>query len=127
MIQGIQPTGQAQAVDGMWDARVSVHSVSIPFRIELSARGTEVTSYFFNGDDKVNPSSQGSFRDGFLDLKFASYATELKATLNDETLTGSYDGGPGSSYPFQRSGTILRSQPLWIPVRRSSMAVGKSR
>jgi len=93
--------GQAQSIDGIWDASVTVHNVSIPFRIELSSNGTEVTSHFFNGDEKVNPSTQGSFRDGRLDLKFASYATEVKATFNDGSLTGSFEGGPGSSYPFQ--------------------------
>jgi len=94
-------SGRAQSVDGLWDATVTVHNVPIPFHIELSSNGTEVGSYFFDGDDRVNPSTQGSFRNGFLDLKFASYATELKATFQDGTLTGSYEGGPGSSYPFQ--------------------------
>ena len=49
----------------------------------------------------MNPSTQGFLRGGFLDLKFASYATELKATFQDGILTGSYEGGAGSSYPFQ--------------------------
>jgi thiol-disulfide isomerase/thioredoxin len=93
--------GQAQSIDGLWDATVTVNNVAIPFRIELSSKGTEVRSYFFNGEDRVNPSTEGSCRDGFLDLKFASYATELKATFKDGTLTGSYEGGPGSSHPFQ--------------------------
>ena len=97
----VPSAGQAQSIDGLWDATVTMHNVSVPFRIELSSKGTEVTSYFFNGDEKVNPSTQGFFRDGFLDLKFASYATELKATFKDGILTGSYIGGPGSSYPFQ--------------------------
>jgi thiol-disulfide isomerase/thioredoxin len=93
--------GQAQSIDGLWDATVTVNNVAIPFRIELSSKGTEVRSYFFNGEERVNASTQGSYRDGFLDLKFASYATELKATSKDGLLTGSYEGGPGSSYPFQ--------------------------
>jgi thiol-disulfide isomerase/thioredoxin len=92
---------QAQSIDGRWDATVTVNSVSIPFRIELSGKDSEVTSYFFNGDERVNPSTQGSFHDGFLDLKFASYATELKATFNGGNLTGSFESGPGNSYPFQ--------------------------
>jgi len=96
-----QAQSQTPSIDGLWDATVTVNNVSIPFRIELSSNGTEITSYFFNGDEKVNPSTQGSFHDGLLDLKFASYATELKATFKDEALTGSYDGGPRSSYPFQ--------------------------
>jgi thiol-disulfide isomerase/thioredoxin len=108
--------GQARSIDGIWDANVTVHNVSIPFRIELSSNGTEVTSHFFNGDEKVNPSTLGSFRDGFLDLKFASYATELKATFNDGTLTGSFEGGPGSSYPFKAK----RHNPSLTPAADSS-------
>lgn len=92
---------QAQSIDGLWDATVSVNNVSIPFQIELSSKGDKVTSYFFNGEEKVNPSTEGSFHDGWLDLKFASYATELKARLQDGTLAGSYAGGPGNAYPFQ--------------------------
>jgi thiol-disulfide isomerase/thioredoxin len=96
-----QAQSQIQSIDGIWDATVTVNNIPIPFRIELSSNGAEVTSHFFNGDEKVNPSTQGSFRDGLLDLKFASYATELKATFNNGILTGSFQGGPGSSYPFE--------------------------
>jgi thiol-disulfide isomerase/thioredoxin len=92
--------GQAQSIDGVWDATVTVNNKAVPFRIELSSKGTEVESYFFNGEDKVNPSTEGSFHDGLLDLKYASYGTELKAGLKDGTLTGSFEG-PGRLYPFQ--------------------------
>lgn len=92
--------GHAQSIDGLWDATVTVNNVSIPFRIELSSKGNQVSSYFFNGDERVNPSTQGTFHGGSLDLKFASYATELKATFKDGTLTGSYEGGPGNAYSF---------------------------
>jgi hypothetical protein len=71
--------GQAQSIDGRWDATVTVNNVSIPFRIDLSSNGTEVTSYFFNADEKVNPSTQGFFRDGLLDLKFASYCDRTES------------------------------------------------
>jgi hypothetical protein len=91
----------AQSVDGLWDATVTVNNVLIPFRLEISGQGSDVRSFFFNGDEKVNPSTEGTFRDATLLLKFASYGAELKATLKDETLTGSYEGGPGSSYPFE--------------------------
>lgn len=100
--------GQAQSIDGLWDATVTVNNVAIPFRIELSSKDAEVTSYFFNGEERANASTQGSYRDGCLDLKFASYATELKASFKDETLTGSYQGGPGVRTRSRRSSTIRR-------------------
>ena len=111
-----QAQSQPQSIDGLWDATVTVNNVPIPFRIELSTNGTEATNWFFNGDDKVNPSTQGSFRDGQLDLKFASYATELKATFNDEVLNGSFQGGPGSSYRFEAK----RHNPSLTPAADSS-------
>jgi thiol-disulfide isomerase/thioredoxin len=100
-LAGFVLPGAAQSADGLWDATVTVNNIPIPFRIEISSHGSEVHSFFFNGDEKVNPATEGTFRDGTLALKFASYATELKATLKDETLTGSYEGGPGGAYPFE--------------------------
>jgi len=91
----------AQVIDGVWDATVTVNRVPIPFRIELANKGAKASGDFFNGDERVNPSTEGSFQDGLLDLKFSSYATELKATFKDEILTGSYEGRRGSAYPFQ--------------------------
>lgn len=96
----ISVASAAQTVDGLWDATVEVNGVGVPFQIELSAQGAEVSSYFFNGQQRVNPSTAGRFEEGNLVLKFASYATELDATLKDGALMGSYHLGAGNSYPF---------------------------
>ena len=90
----------AQSIDGIWDASVVVNGIAVPFRIEISTKETDASSYFFNGDEKVNPSTRGSFRDGNLLLEFASYATQLTATLKDGVLTGAYVISSGNSYPF---------------------------
>jgi thiol-disulfide isomerase/thioredoxin len=90
-----------QTVDGTWDATVTVNNVSVPFRIEIDNTGTDVHSYFFNGDDRVNPSNSGTFQNGSLVLTFDSYATKLEATLNDGILTGTYGGSSGNAYAFQ--------------------------
>ena len=90
-----------QSVEGTWDATVTVNNVSVPFRIEIDGTGAEVHSYFFNGDDRVNPSNSGTFQNGSLVLNFDSYATKLEATLKDGTLSGTYDRGSGSAYAFQ--------------------------
>jgi thiol-disulfide isomerase/thioredoxin len=90
-----------QSVEGTWDATVTVNNVSIPFRIEIDGTGADVHSYFFSGDDRVNPSSSGSFDNGALVLTFDSYATKLEATLNGGILTGTYGGSSGNVYPFQ--------------------------
>jgi hypothetical protein len=90
-----------QSVEGTWDASVTVNNVSVPFRIEIDGTGADVHSYFFNGDDRVNPSNSGTFQNGLLVLNFDSYATKLEATLNDGILTGTYGGGSGNAYAFQ--------------------------
>ncbi len=101
----------AETLDGIWDGTVTVNDVAIPFQMEFSSKGSNVQSYFFNGDDRVNPSSEGTFHDGFLVLKFASYGTRLSAKLKDGTLIGLYEGGRGSSYPFEAK----RHQPSVVP------------
>jgi thiol-disulfide isomerase/thioredoxin len=90
-----------QSVDGTWDATVTVDNVSVPFKIEIDGGGADVHSYFFNGDDRVNPSNSGTFRNDSLALTFDSYATKLEATLKDGALTGTYGGGSGNDYAFQ--------------------------
>jgi thiol-disulfide isomerase/thioredoxin len=90
-----------QSVEGTWDATVTVNNDFVPFRIEIDGTGADVHSYFFNGDDRVNPSNSGTFQNGSLVLNFDSYATGLKATLNDGVLNGTYGGGSGSAYAFQ--------------------------
>ena len=55
-----------QSVKGTWDATVTLNNVSVPFRIEIDGTGAEVHSYFFNGDDRVNPSTSGTFQNGSL-------------------------------------------------------------
>lgn len=90
-----------QSVEGSWDATVTVNNVSVPFRIEIDGTGADLHSYFFNGDDRVNPSSSGTFQNGSLTLTFDSYATKLEATLNDGILTGTYGGSSGTAYAFQ--------------------------
>jgi len=90
-----------QSVKGTWDATVTLNNVSVPFRIEIDGTGAEVHSYFFNGDDRVNPSNSGTVENGSLVLTFDSYATKLEATLNDGILTGTYGGASGNAYAFQ--------------------------
>jgi thiol-disulfide isomerase/thioredoxin len=90
-----------QSVEGTWDATVTMNNVSVPFRMEIDGTGADVHSYFFNGDDRVNPSSIGTFQNGSLVLAFDSYATQLEATLKGGILTGTYGGGSGNPYAFQ--------------------------
>ena len=101
-----------KSVAGVWDATVTVNNVDIPFRLELWGKGSEVQSYFFNGHDKVNPSTSGNFHDGLLVLRFDIYATRLEATLENETLNGTYVASPHTAYPFhakRHSASVTRA------------------
>ena len=90
-----------QSLEGTLDATVTVNNVSVPFRIEIDGTGADVHSYFFNGDDRVNPSNSGAFQNGSLVLTFDSYATKLEATFKDGTLIGTYGGSAGNAHAFQ--------------------------
>jgi thiol-disulfide isomerase/thioredoxin len=87
----------AQSPAGLWDARVVVNGVEVPFRFEIAGDGPRVTGTFFNGDDRI-PSTTGTFENGVLTLSYDEYGTKLDATLKDGRLEGQYlrgtRGGP---------------------------------
>jgi len=62
----LSASGQSSPVEGTRDATVTLNNVSVPFRIEIDVTGADVHSYFFNGDDRVNPSTSGTFQNGSL-------------------------------------------------------------
>ena len=108
----------AQSAAGLWDATVTVNGVAIPFRIEILGSGSKTHSYFFNGNDKVNPSTRGNFQNGSLVLEFDSYGTKLEAILKDGVLRGTYGAGSGSSYPLEarrHSASIVSSSTASVP------------
>jgi peroxiredoxin len=89
----------AQSPAGRWDATVTLNDVAIPFRMDFSGEGSNISGWFFNGDDKV-VSTGGRFEDGSLVLDFAQYATQLRATLKDGRLEGEYKSAR-ASYAFK--------------------------
>ncbi|MGA2136102.1 MAG: TlpA disulfide reductase family protein [Bryobacteraceae bacterium] len=89
----------AQSLAGRWEATVTLNDVAIPFRMDISGEGSNISGCFFNGDDKV-VSTGGRFEDGSLVLDFAQYATQLRATLKDGRLAGQYKSAR-ASYVFQ--------------------------
>ena len=87
-----------QAPTGLWDAAVIVNGLEIPFRFEITGNGSQVSGWFFNGDEKVL-STGGTFENGSLILKFDHYATSVEATLVNGRLAGTYNRATGF-YPF---------------------------
>src|SRR5437870_4177003 len=79
----------AQSIDGVWDAVLTVNDYEVPFRIEFSQSGSELLGLFLDGDMKV--ASTSGQRDGDnLHLRFDYYNADLRATLKDGQLEGTY-------------------------------------
>ncbi|MGD0963553.1 MAG: TlpA disulfide reductase family protein [Candidatus Acidiferrales bacterium] len=94
----------AQSLTGLWEGKVSIDALSIPFQIEIASDGSDVKGAFLNGEQKVT-STAGHFEDGVLVLNFDEYAETLQATLKDHHLTGTIEGrfgpGPRKKLPFE--------------------------
>src|SRR5688500_1581627 len=62
-----QGAGEAGSLAGLWDAAVVVNGLEIPFRFEIAGSGSNVSGWFFNGEEKVL-STGGKFENGSLAL-----------------------------------------------------------
>ena len=92
------PSAQTPSFAGLWDAAVVVNGLEIPFRFEISGSGSDISGWFFNGDEKVT-STGGKIENGALALSFDHYATSLEASLVNGRLAGTYNRASGF-YPF---------------------------
>lgn len=81
----------ASALNGLWDATIKNNSGEIPFQFEIAASGSSVAGSFFNGEDTFT-STNGSFKDGQLELSWDYYGSKLEASLKDGVLDGTYSG-----------------------------------
>lgn len=98
LLTALPVAAQTQSAAGLWDAAVVVNGLEIPFRFEVSHTGSNVSGWFFNGDEKVE-STGGRFENGSLVLNFDHYATSLEASLVNGRLAGTYNRAAGY-YPF---------------------------
>ena len=98
LLVALPAAAQTQSPAGLWDAAVVVNGLEIPFRFEISNSGSNVSGWFFNGDEKVL-STGGTFENGSLVLNFDHYATSLEASLVNGRLAGTYNRAAGY-YPF---------------------------
>jgi thiol-disulfide isomerase/thioredoxin len=79
----------SQDLSGTWDATVNVDGLVVPFRMEISSKGTVAQGSFFNGDERVD-STGGDFANGKLVLLFDYYGSKVEASFQDGTLSGTY-------------------------------------
>jgi thiol-disulfide isomerase/thioredoxin len=92
------PVEAAPSIEGLWDAIVVAGGTEVPFRFEISTKGTAAQGFFFEGDRKVG-STAGSFADGVLTLEYDFLNTTLEARLNGDVLTGAYRNNRAGARP----------------------------
>ena len=78
---------QTENLDGRWSATVEQGGVTIPFRLDISSDGGNVTGTLYNGDEKEITTS-ASFRNGQLELVFDHYLTTITGTVKNGELDG---------------------------------------
>jgi thiol-disulfide isomerase/thioredoxin len=92
-----------QSIAGVWDATVKINDLVIPFRMEFAADGAMVTGTFFNGEERFTSTSGSIANDGSLTVDWDHYLSELRATLKDGVLNGTYTHGGrrSATYAFE--------------------------
>src|SRR5580765_191796 len=88
----------APSVDGLWDAIVVAGGTEVPFRFQISTKGSEAQGFFFEGDRRVG-STSGTFADGALKLEYDFLNTTLEATLTGDEFVGTYRNNRAGSRP----------------------------
>jgi peroxiredoxin len=93
---------QTPALDGRWDATLTIGDTPIPFRLDLATTGGELVGTLFNGDE--TQTTTRAIRQGdAIELEFGHYLTTIRAAVADGGLTGKVEqrnGEPGGS-PFR--------------------------
>ncbi len=99
-LTALASAGMAQSLAGLWDATVQYDDLRVPFRIEFAGTGSAIRASFFNGDERVTSTSAKREGDS-VSFQFADHATELKASLANGALRGTYGGRRGGIHEFE--------------------------
>jgi thiol-disulfide isomerase/thioredoxin len=91
----------SQSLNGIWDGTVKYDDYPIPFPIEFSQHGQDVSVAFFNGDDRVTSTAGTLTAGGALNVNFDHYATRLSATLADGVIKGTYGNTKYGFHDFE--------------------------
>ena len=86
--------------DGPLGGTISYGDNKVPFELELTQAGQDVTASFFNGDDRIT-SRAGRLSGDSLTVDFDHYATHLNATVSNRLIKGSYGGKRSGMRDFQ--------------------------
>lgn len=105
----LAPIGGAQAISsknvvGTWQGTAKVRDTEVPITIRISDRGGKLEAAFLNGPagkPDVSPASSAKLDGDHLIASFDYFARTLNATLDGDSLTGTY----GATRPGKRAAT----------------------
>jgi peroxiredoxin len=82
---------RAESLEGRWSADLTLNGVPIPFRLDISGEGNNLTGTLFNGDLKQTTTSARKDGDQ-IQLSFDHILTKIIATRKDGQLEGKVEG-----------------------------------
>jgi len=89
--QSVDKSEADTSLDGRWAGVADLNGTQVPFRLDISGSGDQVSAALVNGKEE-SPASSGSYSGGHLVLHFDYYANTLEATVKDGVLTGTFGG-----------------------------------
>jgi thiol-disulfide isomerase/thioredoxin len=78
---------QADNLEGRWAATLTQNDLVIPFRLDISGSGSNVTGTLYGGDDTETTTS-ARIENGSVQLTFEHYLTTINAKVKDGELDG---------------------------------------
>jgi thiol-disulfide isomerase/thioredoxin len=75
-------------LSGRWTATIKKGELTIPFRLDISVTGDNVTGKLFNGYEDFETTSSATLKDGKIELNFEHYLTSIVAKVKDGELDG---------------------------------------
>ncbi len=68
---------QSKDLSGRWTATIKKDDLAIPFRLDISVKGANVTGKLFNGNEDFETTSSAHLENGTLQLNFEHYLTSI--------------------------------------------------
>ena len=111
---GCNARPHAAALEGVWNATVTVNKVEVPFRFEIEERDGALIGSFFDGNRRL-PSATGRREGDQLVFTYPSYAATLTARVVEGRLVGQYARGSRAPFPFNATRSAVTPATATAP------------